>query len=79
MREFSIARDGGRYTDAEFDRKAVLFKQLNKAIDIELDDMQRYLDKALAKLHDSYAGGHFIGTSHPVSYTHLTLPTKRIV
>jgi hypothetical protein len=44
MREFTLAKEGGRYTETEFRKKAALFKQLTRAVDIELRDMQGYVD-----------------------------------
>ena len=35
--------------------------------------------QALKQWADATFRDQFTGTSHPVSYTHLTLPTKRIV
>lgn len=60
MREFALARHGGRYTDVEFKKKVTHFKNLAEAIDEELDDMQGYLDKALSQLKGTFAGGNFI-------------------
>ena len=60
MREFALARHGGRYTDVEFKKKVDHFKHLAKAIDEELDDMQGYLDKALSQLKGTFSGGNFI-------------------
>ena len=35
--------------------------------------------KAVAEVAEKYGKGYVHMTSRPVSYTHLTLPTKRIV
>ena len=62
LREFAVAREGGRYTPAETKKKIEQFKKLTEMVDEELQDMQGYLDKALAKLKAVFQGGKFIGT-----------------
>jgi len=66
MREFAVAREGGRYTAAECKKKTELFTNLSASINEELSDMQGYLDRALKQLKGFFSGGQFMGRS-PIS------------
>jgi hypothetical protein len=66
MREFAVAREGGRCTPGECRKKTSLFADMAQHFDEELEDMQGYLDKALLQLKavkNTSAASEFVGTS----------------
>ena len=59
--------------------KVNIFSRFGTPNAIISDNGTRFCNRSFEALMQKYAITHKLSTPYPVSYTHLTLPTKRIV